>query len=129
MTRYRFIAAEKLNYPLGVLCRVMGVSRSAYHAYVRGGSHTPSAKKAAIGEQVKGVFERHRRRYGTRRVAAELKAEGVKAGRFAVRAQMRRFGLRAIGPRRFRPQTTDPRRPALASPNLLLAAENATESA
>ena len=38
--RYRFIKAEKVNYPLGVLCRVMDVSPSAYHAYVRGSSHT-----------------------------------------------------------------------------------------
>lgn len=95
---------------------------------MRGASHTPSAEKAALGEQVKDVFERHRRRYGTRRVAAEFKAEGVKAGRFAVRTQMRRLGLRAIAPRRFRPQTTDSRHAALASPNLLLEAENAPRS-
>jgi hypothetical protein len=101
--RYRFIKAEKINYPLGILCRVMGVSKSAYHAYVRGESHTPSAKKAETGERVKEVFYRHRRRYGSRRIAAQLKAEDVKAGRFAVRGQMRRLGLQAIAPRRFRP--------------------------
>ena len=122
--RYRFIAAAKVAYPLGLLCRVMEVSPSAYHAYARGGSHTPGAKKAAIGERVKEVFARHRRRYGARRIAAELTAEGDGAGRFAVRTQMRRLGLPAISPRRFRPQTTDSRHSALASPNLLRAAAN-----
>jgi hypothetical protein len=93
----------------------MEVSKSAYHAYVRGQSHALSAKKAETGERVKDVFYRHRRRYGTRRIAAQLKAEGVRAGRFAVRSQMRRLGLRAIAPRRFRPQTTDSRHGAMAS--------------
>ena len=103
---------------------MLDVSKSAYHAFARGASQTPSAKKAALGERVKDVFDRHRRRYGTRRVAAQLKAEGVGAGRFAVRAQMRRLGLQAIAPRRFRPQTTDSRHSVLASPNLLLEAAN-----
>ncbi len=106
----------------------MEVSRSAYHAYMRGKSYVPSAAKAAIGEQVKAVFYQHRRRYGTRRIAAQLKAEGVGAGRFAVRSQMRRLNLRAIAPRRLRPQTTDSRHSMQASPNLLREAENAPRS-
>lgn len=104
---------------------MVGVSRSAYCAYARGQSHALSTHKAEIGERVKEAFDRHRRRYGSRRIAAQLKAEGVRAGRFAVRAQMRRLSLRAIAPRRFRPQTTDSRHAAQASPNLLLEAENA----
>ncbi len=103
----------------------MEASPSAYHAYARGQSHTISAKKAGVGERVSEVFFVHRRRYGARRIAAELSAEGIGAGRFAVRTQMRRLNLRAIGPRRSRPQTTDSRHSALASPNLLLKAENA----
>ena len=105
----------------------MEVAPSAYHAYVRGRSHTLSSKKAEIGERVKDVFYRHRRRYGTRRVAAELKAEGVRAGRFSVRAQMRRLGLQAIARHRSRPRTTDSCHSAQASPNLLLETENAPQ--
>jgi len=103
----------------------MEVSPSAYHAHARGGSHALSVAKAEAGERVKEVFYRHRRRYGARRIAAELKAEGVRAGRFAVGAHLRRLGLQAIAPRRFRPQTTDSRHSAQASPNLLLETGNA----
>jgi transposase InsO family protein len=106
----------------------MEVSPSAYHAYTRGTSHKMSAAKAAVGEQVKDVFYQHRRRYGTRRIAAQLKDEGVGAGRFAVRTQMRRLNLRAIAPRRFRPQTTDSRHSVQASPNLLREPESAARS-
>ena len=102
----------------------MRVSESAYHAYRSGKSYVVSVKNVALGEQVKAVFYRHRRRYGARRIAAELKAEGVKAGRRLVRSQMTRFGLRAIQPRRFCPQTTDSRHTAEPSPNLLLDEKN-----
>ena len=105
----------------------MRVSRSAYHAYRSGKSHVLGSKKAALGERVSDIFYSHRRRYGARRIAAELVADGVSAGRWLVRAQMRRIGLRAIQSRRFRPQTTDSRHRLPASPNLLLKAENAPQ--
>ena len=107
--RYRFIDKEEALYPLWLLCRVMRVSRSAYHAYQSGKSYVVSATKAALGERVKAVFYQHRRRYGSRRIVAEIKAEGVSVGRFVVRSQMQRLGLRAIAPRSFVPRTTDSR--------------------
>jgi putative transposase len=30
---FRFIAAEKANYPISLLCRMLGVSRSGFHAW------------------------------------------------------------------------------------------------
>lgn len=104
---------------------MLRVSKSAYHDYRRGKSHIISASKAAVGEQIKAVFYRHRRRYGSRRIAAELAAGGVRAGRHLVRSQMKRLGLRAIAPKRFLPQTTDSRHGATPSPNLLLDEANA----
>ena len=101
------------------------MSRSAYHDYRRSRSHVLSARQAALSERVKAIFDDHRRRYGTRRIAAELKAEGTGAGRCAVRSQMKRMGLRAIAPRRFTPRTTDARHGQQASPNLLLDNGNA----
>jgi putative transposase len=104
---------------------VMRVSESAYHAYRGGKSHVVSSEKAAVGERVRAVFYRHRRRYGARRIAAELRAEGERAGRSLVRSQMRRLGLRAIRPKRFVPRTTDSRRTTRPSPNLLLDEQHA----
>lgn len=102
----------------------MEVSRSAYHAYASGHSYQLSAQKAAIGARVADVFYTHRRRYGARRIAAELAAQGVLSGRFQVGTLMRRQNLRAIRARRFRPQTTDSRHTVAPSPNLLLDAAN-----
>lgn len=103
----------------------MQVSVSAYHAYASGKSYALSPHKATLAAQVKAIFYLHRRRYGARRIAAHLKAEGHRAGRCAVRTQMRRLGLRAIRPRSFVPRTTDSRRTVRPSPNLLLDAQHA----
>jgi len=67
-----------------------------------------------FGQACARVFYIHRRRYGTRRIAAELAA-----GRAAVRAAMRRESLQAIAPRKFKPNTTDSHHDARISPNLL----------
>jgi hypothetical protein len=60
-----------------LLCRVLCISQSAYHDYQSGKSYQVSDSKAALGERVKAVFYRHRRRYGSRRIMAEIRAESV----------------------------------------------------
>ncbi len=81
-----------------------------------------SEEMLKLAAKVKEVYWIHRRRYGSRRISAELSAQGVKAGRHRVRSLMREQNLRAIQPRSFVPRTTvsDNRR---ASPNLLIEAK------
>ena len=98
----------------------MRVSPSAYQAYASGKTYGLSPEKAALAKHVEAVFYQHRRRYGSRRIGAELRAQGISVGRFQVRSLMRRLELHAIAPRRFRPQTTDSRHSSQVSPNLLL---------
>ena len=103
----------------------MRVSVSAYHAYASGKSYALGSHKATLAAQVKETFYLHRRRYGVRRITAELKSQGHRIGRCAVRTLMRRLELQAIQPRRFVPRTTDSRRTVAPSANLLLDARNA----
>ena len=103
----------------------MRVSTSAYHAYASGKSYVLSAAKTVLVKKVEAAFYLHRRRYGSRRITAELAAQGTPVGRFAVRSSMRRQSLRAISARRFTPRTTDSRHTVTPSPNLLLDENNA----
>jgi transposase InsO family protein len=105
----------------------MRVSPSAYYAYLSGETYQLSPQKAGVAEQVEAEFYLHRRRYGARRLAAELQAQGVRVGRYQVRTVMRREGLRAIQPRRFIPRTTDSLHTVQPSPNLLLDEKNAPQ--
>jgi transposase InsO family protein len=108
-----FIDKEKTNYPVRILCRVMRVGRSSFYEYLRRRA-AEDARKNGDAERVKKRFYYHRRRYGSRRLAKDLKM-----GRFLVRRLMREMNLVAIQPKRFKPKTTDSRHDKLISPNLL----------
>ena len=93
---------------------MMRVSATAYYAYARGKTYRETEAKKSCREKVSECFYLNRRRYGTRRIAAQLKI-----GRAAARSAMRRGGLKAIAPKAFRPKTTDSRHDLRVSPNLL----------
>lgn len=94
----------------------MRVSASAYYSWARGASGRETAAQAACREKVEICFYEHRRRYGSRRIAAELEI-----GRWRARSAMKQAGLRAIAPKRFVPKTTDSKHDSRISPNLLAA--------
>jgi hypothetical protein len=45
VSRYRFISAEHAQYPVALLCRVLGIARSGYYAWARRAS-TPRYGRA-----------------------------------------------------------------------------------
>ena len=92
----------------------MKVSPSAYYAYARRASYQGTSRQTDCRQQVRKCFYDNRRRYGTRRIAKQL---GI--GRCRARTAMKRDNLRAIAPKRFKPQTTDSKHDARISPNLL----------
>jgi len=98
----------------------MKVSRSAYYAYASRRTYRESATSVACAARVKECFWFHRRRYGTRRIAAALKI-----GRSTARSVMQRENLRAIAPKRFKPQTTDSKHGLPVCANLLQNGSNA----
>ncbi len=102
-----------------ILCRVMKSSEAAYYAWQHGRSYGSSEKRSALAVSVKEVFYLHRRRYGARRISAELKSEGVAVGRRLAGSLMKEQSLTAIGSKRFVPKTTDSKHDFRYSPNLL----------
>ncbi len=94
MSCFRFIEAEKTNYPVSLLCRVLKVSRSGYYDFR---SRPPSRRKVedhSLTESIREVHERSRRTYGYPRVHAELNALGLQCGRRRVARLMRENDLR-----------------------------------
>jgi putative transposase len=94
VSRFRFVDAERARFPVSLLCRMVGVSKSGYYAWkVR-----PPSKRirddAALTEKIREVHERSRRTYGYPRVHAELRALGVRCGRRRVARLMRKAGIR-----------------------------------
>jgi transposase InsO family protein len=96
----------------------MEVSASGYYAWRKRLIEPPKLKRKTLAQLVRNCYFENRRRYGVRRIKAALNKEGVTIGRFQVRQLMKEEGLKAIGPKRFKPKTTDSKG-TLASPNLL----------
>jgi putative transposase len=92
---FKLIDAEKASYPISLLCRVLGVSRSGYYDWK---DRPPSKKRdrenAALTEKIRQIHDTSRQVYGYPRVHAELRALGVRCSRKKrVARLMRKAGL------------------------------------
>jgi putative transposase len=96
------------QYPFGVLCRVLRVSSSGFHAW-RG--RAPSARataRARLKLAVLAAHQRTRATYGSARLQHELAADGFHCSLGTLKRVRRELGLRCVQQKkRFRVQTTD----------------------
>lgn len=100
MSVFRFIAAERAGHSIKTLCRVLGVSRSGFHAWV---ARPPSARAVSDAVLLDRVSELHvasRRTYGSPRIYKDLRAEGVRVGRKRIERLMRQAGISGTVKRR-----------------------------
>lgn len=118
MSLFRFIDAQRANYPVSLLCRVLQVSRSGYYAWLHRPPSRRSVEDAALTEKILEVHERSRRTYGYPRVHAELKASGVECGRRRVARLMRKAAIQGCMRGRRR-STTRQAKDATAAPDLV----------
>ncbi len=106
----RFIDAEKARFPVSLLCRTVGVSKSGYYAWRGRPPSRRSREDAALTERIVEVHKRSRETYGYPRVHAELHTLGVRCGRRRVARLMRKAGIRGCARgRKKRTTRRDPR--------------------
>ncbi|MDQ3257912.1 MAG: IS3 family transposase, partial [Acidobacteriota bacterium] len=115
--RYPVVETTAVEHSVDAVCRVLRVSRSGYYAWQSRQTRGATCSASELTAHIEAVFWRHSRRYGSRRITAELKAAGVTVGRSRVRRVMRERNLRAIAPKSFVPRTTDSRHGQRMSPN------------
>jgi putative transposase len=116
--KYQFVAAQASQYPVTLLCRVLGLARSGYYAWRVGSVSAHQERDQQLTAQIQTIFTDSRLTYGRVRIHAELKAQGVRTARKRVARLMRHAQLCARGRRR-RVRTTDSRHSEPIAPNLL----------
>lgn len=116
--KFALIDAENANFPIGLMCEQLGVSRSGYYAWKGREPSERSVEDKRLGLHVAAAHDRSRGRYGSPRVHAELKAQGHRIGRKRVERLMRDRGLRARPTRQFK-RTTLSGHSLPVAPNLL----------
>lgn len=103
--RFAFIAAEKANYPVRLLCRCLAVSRSGFYAWVQRTPCPRSRRDAQLAIEVAASHTASRRTYGSMRVLRDLRERKIRVSRKRIVRLMRERGLVARRRRRFRATT------------------------
>lgn len=115
---FPFIASEKANYAVSMMCEYLEVSKSGYYAWE---TRVPSRRKLedeALGAEVAAAHLASKRRYGSPRVMHQLRRQGRRVGRKRVARLMREQGLFARKRRRFK-GTTNSEHDEPIAPNLV----------
>jgi len=115
---FRFIAAEKANYPTRVLCQALEVSRSGYDAWAVRPPSVRAQTDTRLTAQLRLAHADSHGTYGRPRLVRALRARGIAVSGKRVARLMRAAGLHARGRRRFR-STTDSDHPFPLAPNRL----------
>ncbi len=101
-----------------LMCRVLGVSESGYYAWCKRKPSRRQAENERLVEQIRVAYDQGRHVYGSPRIHAELRAQGIVCGTHRVARLMQRAGLRAVQKQR-RVRTTDSQHSDPVAPNLL----------
>ena len=116
---YQFIAAEKADFPVVMLCRLVGVARAGYDAWERRGPSARAQADAKLQERLEALQARSQQTYGRPRLQTDLAEEGWHVSGKRVARLMRQGGLQGAsrGQRKVTTTTADP--VATPAPNLV----------
>ena len=115
---FQRLHAERANFPISIMCRVLGVSRSGYYRWRTAYPSERKLEDERLKPRIKAVHEESDGTYGSPRVHAELVALGFEIGRNRVARLMREQGLSGVAPRPFR-RTTDSKHTLGFAPDLV----------
>lgn len=117
---YAFIEAEKTTHGVALLCRILGVARSSFYAWLaaRPAAAARQADEEALAVQIRRIHTDSRGAYGVPRVHAALRRQGLAINRKRVERVMAERGIRGIT-RRKRRGLTRPDKKAAPAPDLL----------
>ena len=97
---FGLVRANRAEHRMATMCRVLSVSPSGYHAWVRRGCSRHVRRDEELRGEVRAIHVRSRGTYGAPRVHAELAAQGHAVGRKRVARLMREQGLAGVSRRR-----------------------------
>jgi transposase InsO family protein len=116
--KFTFIDAEKENWPVRPMCRVLGVSASGFYGWKSRPESGRRREDRRLGVLTHEAHARSRGIYGSPRVHAELRAQGVRVSRKRIIRLMQAQGLRGRV-RRAYVRTTDSDHTEAVAENLL----------
>jgi putative transposase len=118
--KYAWIAAQRDSYEVSMMCALLGVSRSGWYAARSRPGSVRAARNKRLLQAIAQRQQRHRGRYGRRRMHRELRAElGEPLNEKRVGRLMHEADLQCRKRRKFRVVTTDSKHGHAVAPNVL----------
>ena len=97
MTIFGFVLAKKAEHSISIMCRVLEVSRSGYHAWVGRSPSARAVQDARLSARIAVLHKLRRGVYGSPRIWADLVLDdGERLGRKRVERLMREAGLSGL---------------------------------
>jgi transposase InsO family protein len=103
--KFAFVHAEKASFPVAALCRLLGVTRQGYYAFVHRPVCARVTAEQGLRERLQELHVETEGRYGSPRMQRALQAEGVRVGKRRIERAMQSLGIHARPRRRFRVTT------------------------
>jgi putative transposase len=100
------------------MCHVLEVSENGYYNWRKRGKSQRKQDDEQLTERIKDAYDDNRGVYGSPRIHAELKEQGIHCGRKRIARLMREKGISA-GRKRQKARTTDSSHDSPIAPNLL----------
>jgi putative transposase len=116
--RFQFIDGHRDEFPVKLMCKVLGVSTSGYYAWR---SRPPSEREMAnraLTAKIKEEFEKSGETYGSPRIYQVMRKLGLTCSQNRVARLMHTAGLKAKQTRKYR-STTKRNKADRAAPNIL----------
>ena len=106
MSIFEFVAAKKAEHSIKTMCRVLGVSRSGFHAWQTRPPSPRAREDARLIARIRELFKLRRKVYGSPRIWADLVLDdGERIGRKRVERLMREAGLSGLQEKKWRSTT------------------------
>ena len=115
---YDFIKNNEKVFPIEKMCQVLQVSSSGYYRWKRKIISNRILKMNLIKEKITSIYFESKQRYGSPRIAIELKSLDYKISRITVAKYMKQLGLKSKLSKKFK-ITTDTKHNYLTVENVL----------
>ena len=113
------IKKHKNEFPVVMMCRLLGVSTSRYYAWLMAPKSPRKMEDEKLTTKIVEVHEKSRRLYGSPRIHAVLNQGGEKCGRNRVIKLMKQAKICSRVKRKFKVTTTDSKHNLPVAANLL----------
>ena len=100
--KYALIAQCRGEFTVGLMCRMLSVSRSGFYCWLGREPSAQAQRRRAVGRALEETYYRCRRRYGAPRLTRELRACGHACSENYIAKLLRERKLKALNGKGFR---------------------------